>query len=64
MKNKIVYFNSDFGTKLLYRFGCNVIYIPENVQDIKEYLMSLEYNDYLYEKGQFILKNWDNHLIL
>lgn len=64
MRSKIVYFNSDFGTELLYRFGSNVIYVPNDVQNIKEYLISLEYNDSLYEKSQFILKNWDSNLIL
>ena len=64
MKSKIVYFNSNFGTELLYRFGCNVIYVPTDVQNIREYLMSLEYNDSLYEKSQFILQNWDSNLFL
>jgi hypothetical protein len=62
--SKIVYFNKTFSERLLYLFGCNVIYIPNNVNNVKEYLISLEYNDNLYEKSQFILKNWSDNILI
>jgi hypothetical protein len=62
--SKIVYFNKTFSEKLLYNFGCNVIYIPNSVDNVKEYLMSLELNNNLYEKSQFILKNWKDNILI
>jgi hypothetical protein len=63
MKSKIVFFNKEFSEKLLYKFGCNIIYIPKEIISIKDYLMTINPDTILYDKAQYIINNWDDNLI-